>query len=113
MTNPISPPPKLVGEWLTEAADLHLLIPSNLDYLATRAAQWGADQELEACVEWLQDPDLNVDTYKLRLARRPETPMLKEEALEAWEIANQTWTTASDKKVATIILRAIKALPND
>ncbi len=51
--------------------------------LARQAAQWGADQELEACCEWLQDPDLNVDTYKLRAARRPKPQSLKEMALEA------------------------------
>ncbi len=49
--------------------------------LSRQAAQWGADQELEACCEWLQDPDLNVDTYKLRAARRPKPPSLKEQAL--------------------------------
>jgi hypothetical protein len=49
----------------------------------TKAARWGADQELEACCEWLQDPDLNVDTYKLRAARRPSAPTLKEQALES------------------------------
>ena len=110
MTNPITPPPELVEKWWD-------LIPGrSTDWkrqLCTQAAHWGADQELKACVEWLQDPDLNVDTYKLRAARRPKTPTLKEEALEAWEIANQTWTTETHKKVATIILRAIKALPND
>jgi hypothetical protein len=27
------------------------------EYIATSAAQWGADQELEACCEWLDDTD--------------------------------------------------------
>jgi uncharacterized protein YhdP len=53
------------------------------EYIANYAAQWGADIELEACCEWLQDPDLNVDTYKLRAHRRPKPPSLKVQALEA------------------------------
>jgi hypothetical protein len=126
MTNPITPPPKLVEEWWD-------LIPGrSTDWkrqLCTQAAQWGYDQrgsvneaelqkardeELEACCEWVRCPDtMHLGSSDLRAARRPKPPSLKEEALEAWEIANQTWTTVSDKKVATIILRAIKALPND
>ena len=75
MTNPITPPPELIEEWLGLWPQESLLA----------AAQWGADQELEACCEWLQDPDLNVDTYKLRAARRPKPPSLKEQALEVLE----------------------------
>ena len=83
MTNdPITPPPKMVGDWLTEAADLSLLVPANLDYLAARAARWGADQELEACVKWIEDcgyhPSVPED---FRAARRPKPPSLKEQAL--------------------------------
>ena len=84
MTHPITPPPKLVSKWLTEAADLHLLTPSNLDYLATQAAQWGADQELEACCRWL--PKLPPwSANDLRKHRRPKPPSLKEQALAALE----------------------------
>ncbi len=82
--HPITPPPtELVQQWV----DTYFggkISQSNFHVdLATRAAQWGADQELEACCEWLQDPDLNVDTYKLRAARRPKLPNLKEQALDA------------------------------
>jgi len=39
-------------------------------------AQWGADQELEACCEWLNaDPEL---AQELRTSRRPKLPSLKE-----------------------------------
>jgi hypothetical protein len=95
--HPITPPPKLVGDWLTEAADLHLLIPANLDYLATRAAQWGADQELEACIDvlggqWEWDMLSQCTGWKefryqseeiLRSARRPKPPTMKERALKS------------------------------
>ena len=54
--------------------------------LARRAAQWGADQELEACVDWLHwqnlatHPDL---IPFLRAARRPK-PKPKSLAEEAY-----------------------------
>jgi hypothetical protein len=81
----ITPPPELFAEWLAEAKRLHPGESTGFiaGEVARLAYQAGADQELEACCEWLQDPDLNVDTYKLRAARRPKPPSLKEQALEA------------------------------
>ena len=81
--HPITPPPELVQQWVKECDQ-----PDNPRWqeyeqdIATRAAQWGADQELEACCDWLQDPDLNVDTYKLRAARRPKPPSLNQLAMQ-------------------------------
>jgi hypothetical protein len=52
------------------------------------AAQWGADQELEACCEWLEKEREHLGwAYRLnpqtiRAARRPKPPSLKEQALE-------------------------------
>ena len=88
MTNqqhPITPPPELINQWLGEffGCTVNGGITDSDRYLATKAACWGADQELEACVEWLQDPDLNVDTYKLRTARRPKPPSLQKQAYDA------------------------------
>lgn len=80
MTNqqhPITPPPELVEQWA------HMFEQHTDAEVFNQAARWGADQELEACVEWLQDPDLNVDTYKLRAARRPKPPSLKKQACDA------------------------------
>jgi len=79
--HPITPPPELISGWLHEAADLHLPIPANLDYLATRAAQWGADQELEACIELLKADGYTAYVKDLCAARRPKPPSLKEQAL--------------------------------
>ena len=84
MTNqhPITPPPSLTDKWNN--------LPLSTEEIFVIAAQWGSDQELEACCEWLQDPDLNVDTYKLRAARRPKSltlPLtLKDQALALLEI---------------------------
>ena len=90
--HPITPPPELLQQWgkeflygpPTEHADSYA-------YIAARAAQWGADQELEACCEWL----IAWDTCEgeklasfLREGRRPKPPSLKEQALVALEDAN-------------------------
>jgi hypothetical protein len=68
MTNqhPITPPSELVEQWRVKwsAACGPFAV-----YLATQAAQWGADQELEACVEWLAQEGYIVTG--LRAARRP------------------------------------------
>ena len=62
------------------------------DMLSTRsdhavfslAAQWGSDQELEACCEWAKQFNYDDEYYedKLRAARRSKPPSLKEQALE-------------------------------
>ena len=107
--HPITPPPELISGWLHEAADLHLPIPANLDYLATRAAQWGADQELEACCELLKADGYKALAHNLRAARRPKPPSLKEQALEDWDriVVGKLCTDE------TCIRRALEALPND
>jgi len=53
--------------------------------LMERAAQWGADQELEACCELLDS--LGGDGEMIRRYRRPKPPSLKEQALKTLEDA--------------------------
>ena len=86
--HPITPPPELMQQWAAEYwNDPGEPIGNGEKYIATQAAQWGADQELEACCEWLGDApvvyndngDLHPGSY-LRDARRPR-PSLKEQAL--------------------------------
>jgi len=86
MTNqqhPLTPPSELVQQWLGEffGCTVSGELSHSERFLATRAAQWGADQELEACCEWL--PDVGEMRAMLRAARRPKPPSLKEQALEA------------------------------
>ena len=53
-------------------------------YLAKCGAQWGADQELEACVEWFRQQGYDISVHKdLRFARRPKPLSLKQQALHA------------------------------
>jgi hypothetical protein len=109
--HPIVPPPELAAKWVAEIYD-HPSVPlhSITLQLVERAAQWGADQELEACCEWLQDPDLNVDTYKLRADRRPKPPSLKEQALIHFESFAATFETSGGD--SDLIRRALEQLPD-
>jgi hypothetical protein len=78
--HPITPPPELVREWQREANHNEAMFPQ----VAAQAAQWGADQELEACCEWFVQDWTDIETAdKLRAARRPNPPSLKEQALAA------------------------------
>ena len=68
----ITPPPELVQQWYNECPEAN---EASLPYIATQAARWGADQELEACCEWL-DKRFRTDPFFakcLRTARRPRT----------------------------------------
>ena len=115
MTNPITPPPALVQQWL--CSDDYLWGPleqksititaNRLQNVATQAARWGANQELEACcaeAEWLESPSF---AKKLRAARRPKPPSLKERALQAW-VAVEAGT--DDQTAMAVIRRALEAL---
>ena len=110
-TNPLTPPPELVRQWDDEWFDGREATPDGeLDYIATQSAQWGADQELEACCEWLECnynyPQVN---HPLRAARRPEPPSLKEQALEALEALPTPAGQVTADRLATI-RRALEAL---
>ncbi len=84
MTHPITPPPELVQQWIQQSTTTEC----TASQVATRAAQWGADQELEACCEVLAR-ELICDgkhvATDLRMIRRPKLPSLKEQALEQLE----------------------------
>ena len=113
MTNqhPVTPPPELVSEWTRNRG--YSCSSELWDYLATQAAQWGADQELEACCEWL-DAGLRTPYVAIRLRsdRRSKPPSLKEQALEILEINNDVDSQLSAVHY-NIIRRALEALPND
>jgi len=114
--HPITPPPELVQKWEEEWHHSHFK-HGNVDlspYLAIRAAQWGADQELEACEEWLAI-QLNCTGQEhlvpcLRDHRRPKPPSLKEQALAAQQ---RMWNGSSTHEDWRLIRRALEALPDE
>jgi hypothetical protein len=73
--HPITPPPELVQQWASEWMQQQSLNRDN--FMATRASQYGSDQELEACCEWLDREGWSGESRQLRAARRPKPPSLK------------------------------------
>ena len=114
MDHPITPPPELVKRWRASASDIAASWCSDprswrdyIDYIANQASQWGADQELEACcaeVSWFT-------ADKLRAARRPKPPSLKEQALAALGYLQED--EPNYQSSFDTIRRALEALPND
>jgi hypothetical protein len=81
--HPITPPPELVLQWIGEffGCTAGGELSDSERFLTTRAAQWGADQELEACCEWFVRDWTDVETAdKLRTARRPKPLTVKQRA---------------------------------
>ena len=106
MTHPITPPFELVAQWTEKAEDCEGAYEIDI---ATQAAQWGADQELEACCEWFTCDWTDIETAdKLRTARRPKPPSLKEQALALLEVEHGLNVEDLD-----LLRRALEALPND
>ena len=102
MTHPITPPPELVEQWMQDHSTKY--------DLARHAAQWGADQELEACCNWL--PKLPPwSGNDLRKHRRPKPPSPKLQALKAIShLLDGAGRSADNANAAATIRRAREAL---
>jgi hypothetical protein len=107
--HPITPPPELVTEWWSKCTATS---DNLIGQLATQAARWGADQELEACCKLLKADGYKGKAIDLRAARRPKPPSLKEQALEALFVINDPLGSLPPRHYDTI-RRALEALPND
>jgi hypothetical protein len=105
--HPITPPRELVDQ----------LLDGNGTYVddMRQAAQWGADQELEACIEWVSI-QLNCTSQEhlvphLRAARRPKPPSLKEQAFKDLDELLRIARQAGVFNPPDNIRRALEALP--
>jgi len=112
--HPITPPPELVQQWNKEAKGTYFPPLAYSQHIANRAAQWGADQELEACVKWLNSymPGNEGDRL-LRTARRPKPPSLKEQALALIDRCNDPDNDHLDDDALVLIRRALEQLPDN
>jgi len=99
------PPQQFVDKWVAmfEHCD-------DIDVL-TEVAQWGADQELEACCEWLEDFNCSKRfTAELRAARRPKPLSLKDQSIaliDKIQSNKEMW----DIRDLDVIRRALDSLP--
>jgi hypothetical protein len=106
MTHPITPPPELVQQWLGEffGCTVSGELSDSERFLAASAAQWGADQELEACCHCFARDLRESLALELRARRRPKPPSLKEQAIAVLEDSNL------DAAHYNILLRALEQL---
>ncbi len=84
--HPGTPPPELVQQWLEELYGGPVSVISPFDQrVLIAAAQWGADQELLACGNYLKQCAAweEEDVTELYNYRRPRPLSLKELALES------------------------------
>jgi hypothetical protein len=113
--HPISmPSPELAAKWVHEIYGNTVVIPLQKPTLQVieHAVRWGADQELEACIDWMTRMGYWGDDGKaipaLRAARRPKPPSLKEQALIHFESFAATFETSGGD--SDLIRRALEQL---
>jgi phosphoglycolate phosphatase-like HAD superfamily hydrolase len=99
--HPITPPPEVV--------DRLFMIEGSEEDRIIAAYRAGTDQELEACCEWLSFYSAASDARDLRIARRPQPPNLKEQALEALKALPTPAGQVTADRLDTI-RRALEAL---
>jgi hypothetical protein len=106
--HPISPPSELVQQWINEEPGIYA------EHIAARAAQWGADQELKACCEWLRTgpygPCAEGFISDLRASRRPRPLRWKEQALALLQPGE---TRLLNREQQDVIRQALEALPDE
>jgi hypothetical protein len=118
--HPITPPPELVKQWrempeyasISEKLFTVNITTNKLQDIATQAARWGADQELEACCEYEATVYSTDCADGLRRHRRPEPPSLKEQALAALDEAVMRGDCITVSDALRPIRRALESLPD-
>jgi len=114
MTNQhlITPPPELVDKWHDQWLNVWgsaRNIRAN-QWIANQAAQWGADQELEACCDVMRLNGAYVSGGVLRAIRRPNPPSLKEQALSELNLTADPDGAELSRTQVELIRKALESL---
>lgn len=110
--HPITPPTELVREWNQNAIGTHFPPYGYSEYIATQAARWGADQELESCVTEVSFWGSTGLADKLRAARRPKPQTLAERGLSSLDKIVDMNATYLDAAYIREALQRLKELKN-
>ena len=105
----ITPPQWQMDAWQARIETMGADVPSIL----LEVSQWGADQELEACLGEVSFLNSRALADRVRAARRPKPPSLKEQALMALDDGDTAPGACLTSNEADIIRRALEALPDD
>ena len=116
--HPITPPPELVEQWGEDWYRSKVKHTDLQSYIVAKAAQWGADIELEACCEIaLTHPGCGTKHQRrmlvqdLRQRRRPKPPSLKDRALKGLAKMIENGHLAPD--LAAEILAVVEMAPDE
>jgi hypothetical protein len=112
--HPITPPHELVQQW-KRTAPHPINEREHYHYVTLCAAQWGADQELEACYEYVVRDWTDIQSADMLLAaRRPKPPTLKEQAIKDLDdLEGNLKDFGMGFVPITNLRKALEALPND
>ena len=126
MKHPIEVPPELFAEWLAEGRKQYSEPALIAGFVAEKAAQYGADEQLLKVNDWIRclgDDSKTGIRWELEIvqldrlgrelwqAMRPKPPSLKEQALRLvfdYGVSNYSYTA---EQTATI-RRALESLPD-
>ena len=110
--HPAIPPSDLLKSW----EDKWFNEEEHADVLLIQAFQAGADEELEACCEWVKGRDWTWTPADLRAARRPKPPSLKQQALDLLktdlEPGQEVASITLPAKSIDTIRRALESIPD-
>ena len=109
--HPITPPEELVDQWNEAWIDAKVKHEGLVTFIATQAARWGADMELEACVHYVDNVISGNKARALLAIRRPKPPSLKEQSIaliDKIQSNKEMW----DIRDLDVIRRALEPLPD-
>ena len=104
----ITPPPELFKQWEGDILNERDNVDHVLDCAWRNGFQAGADQELEACVNYIDNNMSGNKAREFRAIRRPKPPSLKEQALAVLDHTPKGWGLAEVD--LDTIRRALEAL---
>ena len=118
---PISPPPELFAQWENDILNERDNVDHVLDCAWRNGFQAGADQELEACVSYVDNNFSGNKARALRALRRPKPPSLKETLLarvaripgEGADAAYlRHWVDNESQRLVDVLHEVFKSLPS-
>jgi len=123
--HPITPPPELVEQWRNlpeyvsqlRTMSMVTITTEKLQDIATQAARWGADQQLDQDAKWLDTNALFSHNLTitpsggaLRQVMRPKPPSLKKQALEELSLISISPESGVRASALDTIRRALEQL---
>jgi hypothetical protein len=109
--HPIKPPFDMMDKWR-----LNRKCGAGFENIVADATQWGADQELKACCEWLKAEGCPRTAEDLSAARRPKPLSLKQQALDLLktdlEPGQEVASITMPAKSIDTIRRALESIPD-